>query len=169
MSLSARLFPTLRTQVLRSHTLRSQAMARFAVPASFSTFARSQSNVPDNLLYTQDHEWVLAEGDVATVGITDHAQKELGDIVFVDIQKGTFERESEFGTVESVKAVSQLFAPISGEVTEINPELESDPELLNTDPYTDGWVAKFKISNKDELKSLLDAAAYKKLIDAGSE
>ncbi|KAI8359057.1 glycine cleavage system H protein [Mortierella sp. GBAus27b] len=135
------------------------------------------ASVPDNLLYTQDHEWVLAEGDVATVGITDHAQKELGDIVFVDIQKGTFEREckvhrtraAEFGTVESVKAVSQLFAPISGEVTEINPELESDPELLNTDPYTDGWVAKFKISNKDELKSLLDAAAYKKLIDAGSE
>lgn len=122
-------------------------------------------NFPENLKYTKEHEWISIEGDTATVGITDFAQGELGDIVFVEIEsKGqTLSKDSTFGTVEAVKTVSDLFMPISGEVTEVNPALESNPELVNSDPYQAGWMVKIKISNAAELNDLLDATAYKAL------
>ena len=119
-----------------------------------------------NLKYTKDHEWVRVEGDIAYVGITDFAQGELGDIVYVEIE--TLNEEIEmgdvFGTVEAVKTVSDLFMPISGEVIELNEKLESEPELVNSDPYGDGWMVKIKFENKLELDSLLDAQGYEKLI-----
>lgn len=123
-------------------------------------------NVPANLKYTKDHEWVLIEGDVATVGITDFAQGELGDIVYVEIETEgeTLEQEEVFGTVEAVKTVSDLFMPLSGEIIEFNSALESSPETVNSDAYGDGWMIKIKISNEAELDNLLDAAAYSALI-----
>lgn len=123
-------------------------------------------NVPQNLKYTKDHEWVLVEGDVATVGITDFAQGELGDIVYVEIETEgeTLDQEEVFGSVEAVKTVSDLFMPISGEIIEFNSGLESNPEAVNSDPYGDGWMIKVKVSNPSELDSLLDAAAYSALI-----
>ena len=122
-------------------------------------------NFPENLKYTKDHEWISIDGDIATVGITDFAQGELGDIVFVEIEtKGqTLAKEATFGTVEAVKTVSDLFMPISGEVTEVNPALESNPELVNSDPYQAGWMVKIKISNAEELSELLDSTAYQAL------
>ncbi len=122
-------------------------------------------NFPENLKYTKDHEWISIDGDTATVGITDFAQGELGDIVFVEIEtKGqTLAKEATFGTVEAVKTVSDLFMPISGEVTEVNPALESNPELVNSDPYQAGWMVKIKISNAAELAELLDSTAYQAL------
>lgn len=122
-------------------------------------------NFPENLKYTKDHEWISIDGDTATVGITDFAQGELGDIVFVEIEtKGqTLVKEATFGTVEAVKTVSDLFMPISGEVTEVNPALESNPELVNSDPYQAGWMVKIKISNAAELAELLDSTAYQAL------
>lgn len=125
-------------------------------------------NVPENLKYTKDHEWVSVDGDVATVGITDFAQGELGDIVYVEIETEgeTLEQEEVFGSVEAVKTVSDLFMPISGEVMEFNSGLESDPESVNNDPYGKGWMIKIKISNPSDLDGLLDAAAYKELIGA---
>ncbi|MDI1233873.1 MAG: glycine cleavage system protein GcvH [bacterium] len=123
-------------------------------------------NFPENLKYTKEHEWISVEGDVATVGITDFAQGELGDIVFVEIEtKGqTLAKDATFGTVEAVKTVSDLFMPISGEITEVNPALESNPELINSDAYTGGWMVKIKISNTAELSDLLDVTAYRALI-----
>lgn len=123
-------------------------------------------NVPANLKYTKDHEWVLIEGDVATVGITDFAQGELGDIVYVEIETEgeTLEQEEVFGTVEAVKTVSDLFMPISGEIIEFNSALESSPETVNSDAFGDGWMIKIKISNEAELDNLLDADAYAALI-----
>lgn len=125
-----------------------------------------EMNVPQNLKYTKDHEWVLVEGDVATVGITDFAQGELGDIVYVEIETEgeTLDQEEVFGSVEAVKTVSDLFMPISGEIIEFNSGLESNPEAVNSDPYGDGWMIKVKVSNPSELDSLLDAAAYSALI-----
>lgn len=122
-------------------------------------------NFPADLKYTNDHEWVKVEGDVATVGITDFAQGELGDIVFVDIatQGETLDQEAVFGTVEAVKTVSDLFMPISGEVLEVNSGLESDPESVNSDPYGKGWMVKVKITNPSEIDALLDVDAYKAL------
>jgi glycine cleavage system H protein len=122
-------------------------------------------NFPENLKYTKDHEWISIDGDTATVGITDFAQGELGDIVFVEIEtKGqTLAKEATFGTVEAVKTVSDLFMPISGEVTEVNPALEANPELVNSDPYQAGWMVKIKISNAEELSELLDSTAYQAL------
>jgi glycine cleavage system H protein len=122
-------------------------------------------NFPENLKYTKDHEWISIDGDTATVGITDFAQGELGDIVFVEIEtKGqTLAKEATFGTVEAVKTVSDLFMPISGEVTEVNPALESNPELVNSDPYQAGWMVKIKISNAEELSELLDSTANQAL------
>lgn len=119
-------------------------------------------NFPENLKYTKDHEWISVDGDVATVGITDFAQGELGDIVFVEIEtKGqTLSKEATFGTVEAVKTVSDLFMPVSGEITEVNPALEGSPELINSDAYNGGWMVKIKMSNPVELSELLDAAAY---------
>jgi glycine cleavage system H protein len=122
-------------------------------------------NFPENLKYTKDHEWISIDGDTATVGITDFAQGELGDIVFVEIEtkSQTLSKEATFGTVEAVKTVSDLFMPISGEVSEVNPALESNPELVNSDPYQAGWMVKIKISNPEELNELLDSTAYQAL------
>jgi glycine cleavage system H protein len=123
-------------------------------------------NFPADLKYTKDHEWVRLEGDIATFGITDFAQGELGDIVYVDIKSTgqSLNQHDVFGTVEAVKTVSDLFMPLSGQVTEINPMLESNPAGVNSDPYGDGWMVKVKISNAEELSGLLDAEAYKTLI-----
>ena len=123
-------------------------------------------NFPENLRYTKDHEWVSIEGDVATVGITDFAQHELGDIVYVEIEtKGkALAAEAVFGTVEAVKTVSDLFLPVSGTITEINPLLESEPEKVNNDPYGDGWMIKMKVDNPDDVSELMDADAYQKVV-----
>lgn len=123
-------------------------------------------NIPQNLKYTKDHEWVVVEGDIVTIGITDFAQSELGDIVFVDIttEGETLDQEEVFGSVEAVKTVSDLFMPISGEIIELNEKLDGDPELVNSDPYGDGWMIKVKISDASQLNDLLDAAAYEALI-----
>jgi len=123
-------------------------------------------NAPDNLLYTNDHEWLLIDGDVATIGITDYAQAELGDIVFVDVDTldENLDKEEVFGSVEAVKTVSDLLLPISGEVVEFNEILEDTPEKINTDPYGEGWIVKLKISDKNELTDLLDAKAYKEML-----
>lgn len=123
-------------------------------------------NFPPDLKYTKDHEWIKLEGDIATVGITDFAQGELGDIVYVDIDsKGsTLAQEAVFGTVEAVKTVSDLFMPVSGQVTEVNSEINQQPDLVNKDPYGKGWMIKIKLSNASEVSSLLDVGAYKNLI-----
>lgn len=125
-------------------------------------------NIPQDLKYSKDHEWVRVEGDTVTIGITDFAQGELGDIVYVDVDSEgeTLAAEEVFGTVEAVKTVSDLFMPVSGEVIELNAILESEPEKINSDPYGDGWVIKVKISDASELDSLLDATAYKELVGA---
>ena len=123
-------------------------------------------NIPANLLYTKDHEWILVDGDIATVGITDFAQSELGDIVYVEVEtEGDTLNEGEtFGTVEAVKTVSDLFMPLSGEITEFHEELEAEPEKVNTDPYGAGWMIKIKFDNQAELDALLSADKYKELI-----
>jgi glycine cleavage system H protein len=123
-------------------------------------------NIPDNLKYTKDHEWVSLEGDIATIGITDFAQKELGDIVYVDINTvgETVEKEAVFGTVEAVKTVSDLFMPVTGEVLEVNSNLESAPDSVNSDPYGDGWMVKVKVADPASVNSLLSADDYKKVI-----
>lgn len=119
-------------------------------------------NFPENLKYTKDHEWVSVSGNTATVGITDFAQRELGDIVFVDINTvgETLEADAIFGTVEAVKTVSDLFLPVAGKVLEVNPALNDNPELVNSDPYGEGWMVKVEISNASDLDNLMDAAAY---------
>ena len=124
-------------------------------------------NIPAHLKYTKDHEWVQIDGDIATVGITDFAQGELGDIVYVEVETldETLEAEEVFGTVEAVKTVSDLFMPLSGEVIEINGALEDEPELVNTDPYGKGWMIKIAISDSLQIENLLDAEAYQKLIE----
>jgi len=121
---------------------------------------------PDNLKYTKDHEWILIEGDIGTVGITDYAQGELGDIVFVELpEKGKDVGQGDsFGTIEAVKAVSDLYAPLSGSVIEANKNLENEAEVVNKDPYGKGWMIKLKISKKEELSGLLDADSYRALV-----
>ena len=125
-------------------------------------------NTPANLHYTKDHEWISVDGDTATIGITDHAQRELGDIVYVDVD--TLDKDiaqhDVFGTVEAVKTVSDLFCPVSGTVTEVNAKLADAPETVNSDPYGDGWIIKLKLSNPGELADLLTAEAYSELIGA---
>ena len=123
-------------------------------------------NIPKNLKYTKDHEWILIEGNYATIGITDFAQSELGDIVFVEVdtQGETLDLESVFGTVEAVKTVSDLFMPISGTVEFFNDKLEDSPEIINEDPYGDGWMIKIKISNPEDISSLLDPESYARLL-----
>lgn len=123
-------------------------------------------NIPDNLKYTKDHEWVKIDGDIATIGITDFAQGELGDIVYVEVETldETLDREEVFGTVEAVKTVSDLFLPLTGEIIEFNNTLEDEPERVNSDPYGDGWMVKVKFSDASQVKDLLDAEAYKNLI-----
>ncbi len=125
-------------------------------------------NLPSELKYTKDHEWVKIDGDVATVGITDFAQSELGDIVYVEVETldETLDKEEVFGTVEAVKTVSDLFLPLSGEIIEFNEALEDEPEKVNTDPYGDGWMIKIKLSNTDEIAELMSVEEYKALIGA---
>jgi len=123
-------------------------------------------NFPADLRYTKDHEWVKLEGNVATVGITEFAQSELGDIVYVDIDSvgKSFEAEAVFGTVEAVKTVSDLFLPLAGTVDQVNPALANQPELVNTDPYGEGWMIKMSVSDVAHYENLLSSEAYKKLI-----
>jgi len=125
-------------------------------------------NIPNNLKYTEDHEWASVEGDIATVGITDFAQGELGDVVFIEIETEgeTLDKGETFGTVEAVKTVSDLFMPVSGEVVEINEMLADEPELVNKDPFAKGWMIKIKMSNPAELDELLTPEAYKKMLEA---
>ena len=123
-------------------------------------------NIPENLKYTKDHEWLNIDGDIATIGITSFAQGELGDIVFIDVdtQGEELENKEVFGTIEAVKTVSDLFMPVSGEVIEFNKDLEDTPELINSDPYGDGWIIKVSISNTSALDKLLSSDEYKNLI-----
>lgn len=120
-------------------------------------------NIPADIKYSKDHEWIKAEGDYAIVGISDFAQSELGDIVFVEIDTvgETLSKDAVFGTVEAVKTVSDLFMPVSGEVLEVNSKLESSPELVNQDPYGEGWLIKIRLSNPEELNTLMDSTSYK--------
>ncbi|WP_421920854.1 glycine cleavage system protein GcvH [Marinifilum sp.] len=123
-------------------------------------------NVPENLKYTKDHEWVRVEGEKAFIGVTDFAQGELGDIVFVEVETEgeELDKEEVFGTIEAVKTVSDLFMPIGGEVLEFNEKLEDAPDLINSDPYGEGWIVKIKLDAEDELEELLTAEAYKELL-----
>jgi len=123
-------------------------------------------NIPGDLKYTKDHEWIKAEGDVVTVGITDYAQGELGDVVFVELPEPgqTVEMDESFGTIEAVKAVADLFCPVSGEISETNEELENDPEIVNKDPYSAGWMVKIRLSDTTQLDGLMSAEDYEKMI-----
>jgi len=123
-------------------------------------------NVPSNLKYTKDHEWISIDGDIATVGITDFAQGELGDIVYVEVETvdETLEKDEVFGSVEAVKTVSDLFLPLSGEIVEFNEKLETEPEIVNSDAFGEGWMVKIKFTNPSEVEDLLDDEAYKKII-----
>jgi glycine cleavage system H protein len=123
-------------------------------------------NIPKDLKYTKDHEWVKVDGDIATVGVTDFAQGELGDIVFIEIETEgeTLEQEATFGTIEAVKTVSDLFMPVAGEITEFNSSLETNPETVNSDPYGDGWMVKIKLSDVSQLSELMDAASYEAML-----
>lgn len=125
-------------------------------------------NIPSELKYSNDHEWIRIDGDVAYIGITDFAQGELGDIVFVEIETvgESLKKEEIFGTVEAVKTVSDLFLPVSAEILEVNPKLESNPELVNHDPYGEGWMIKVKVTNPTELDHLMDATSYSSLVGA---
>ncbi|NDV15613.1 glycine cleavage system protein GcvH [Muricauda sp. TY007] len=125
-------------------------------------------NIPSELKYTKDHEWVKIDGDIATVGITDFAQSELGDIVYVEVETldETLDKEEVFGTVEAVKTVSDLFLPLSGEIVEFNEALEDEPEKVNSDPYGDGWMVKIRLSEPSEVEGLMSADDYKALIGA---
>ena len=124
------------------------------------------ANVPEGLYYSKDHEWLRVEGDTGTVGITDHAQNSLGDVVYVELPKAgeSFSAHDTFGSVESVKAVSELFLPVAGEVTEVNESLTDEPEKVNTDPYGEGWMLRVRLSNRGEVDSLLSAAEYEDYI-----
>jgi glycine cleavage system H protein len=123
-------------------------------------------NVPSELLYTEDHEWIKVDGDIATIGITQHAQSELGDIVYVELPEvgDEFDKGDSMGTIEAVKTVADIYAPLAGEVTEINEQLADDSECMNTSPYSDGWIAMMKISDVDSLNKLLSAEKYLELI-----
>ena len=125
-------------------------------------------NIPSNLKYTKDHEWILLDGEIATIGITDFAQKELGDIVYVEVETldQTLEKDEVFGTVEAVKTVSDLFLPLAGEIVEFNDSLETSPEVVNSDPYGKGWMIKVKVANVSDFDELLSSDGYKTLIGA---
>jgi glycine cleavage system H protein len=129
------------------------------------------ANIPDNLHYSKDHEWIRVEGDTGTVGITDHAQHALGDVVYVELPKvgDRFEAHQSFGTVESVKAVSELFTPVSGEVTEINEALHDEPEKVNTDPYGEAWMIRIRLKDAGEVDGLLNAAEYEDFLSKETE
>ena len=124
-------------------------------------------NFPNNLRYTKDHEWIKLDGNIATIGITDFAQRELGDIVYIEVETiGKSLKAGEvFGTVEAVKTVSDLFMPLAGIITELNPALANSPESVNNDPYGEGWMIKMKTENPDDMNALMDAAAYQAMVD----
>ena len=128
---------------------------------------KNKMNFPEDLKYSKDHEWLRVEGNVAYIGITEFAQRELGDIVFVDIdtEGETLEREEVFGTIEAVKTVSDLFMPISGEVLEFNNKLEEQPELINSDPYNEAWIVKITLLNIEELDDLMDSVSYSSMVN----
>lgn len=123
-------------------------------------------NIPENLKYTKDHEWIKVEGNTGSIGITDYAQGELGDIVFVDIdpELGEINKGDSFGSIEAVKTVSDLYAPCTGKVLEVNTKLEDEPELMNSDPYGEGWIIKVELSDKSQVDDLMDSSAYKEHI-----
>jgi glycine cleavage system H protein len=124
-------------------------------------------NIPENLKYTKDHEWIKVEGNIGTIGITDYAQGELGDIIYVDVTaSGEIKQGESCGTIEAVKTVSDVFAPVSGKITEIHTSVNDNPASLNKDPYGEGWIVKIELTNPSELDSLLDASAYKELVGA---
>ncbi len=125
-------------------------------------------DIRDNLKYTSDHEWLHLDGDVATIGITDYAQKELGDVVFVEVETEgeNLDQGDTFGTIEAVKTVSDMYMPVSGEVLEFNEELEDQPELVNKEPYDSGWIVKVKVTDKDQVANLLGPDEYKKVIES---
>ena len=129
------------------------------------------ANVPEDLHYSKDHEWIRVEGDTGTVGISDHAQSSLGDVVYVELPKvgETFAAHEVFGSVESVKAVSELFVPVSGQVTEVNATLQDEPEKVNTDPYGAAWMIRLRLGNKSEIDSLLTAAEYEDYLNTETE
>ncbi len=129
------------------------------------------ANIPENLQYSKDHEWISVEGDIGTIGITDHAQHSLGDVVYVELPKvgDTFEAHESFGSVESVKAVSEIFTPVGGEVTEVNDTLQDEPEKVNTDPYGAAWMIRIRMKNPGEVDSLLSAAEYEDFTKAETE
>lgn len=129
------------------------------------------ASYPDNLQYTKDHEWIRVEGDTGTIGITDFAQEQLGDVVHVDLPRvgETLEAHAHFGEIESVKTFSELFTPVSGEVLEINEALNDSPELVNSEPYGDGWMIKIKLSNAGEVDSLLNASEYEDFVESQKE
>uniref|UniRef100_A0A6U2JXW0 Glycine cleavage system H protein n=1 Tax=Chlamydomonas euryale TaxID=1486919 RepID=A0A6U2JXW0_9CHLO len=137
--------------------------ADFALKVAGSAAARAFGTVAEGCKYAKSHEWAKVDGDVATVGISDHAQSELGDVVYVELPEvgRKFDQGETFGVVESVKAASDVYAPVSGEVVEVNTELSDKPATINTDPYAGGWIMKLKMSNKGDLSKLMDAAAYK--------
>ena len=128
------------------------------------------ANIPENLRYSKDHEWVLVEGDIATVGITDYAQHALGDVVYVELPKpgDTFEAHEAFGSVESVKAVSEVFSPVAGEIVEVNESLNDDAEKVNSDPYGDAWMVKLRMTNPGEADAMLTAAEYEEFLNANA-
>jgi glycine cleavage system H protein len=129
------------------------------------------ANIPENLQYSKDHEWISVEGDIGTIGITDHAQNSLGDVVYVELPKvgDTFEAHESFGSVESVKAVSEIFTPVGGEVIEVNESLQDEPEHVNTDPYGAAWMIRVRMKNPGEVDSLLSAAEYEDFTKAETE
>ena len=129
------------------------------------------ANVPEDLHYSKDHEWIRVEGDVGTIGITDHAQNSLGDVVYVELPKAgeSFSAHEPFGSVESVKAVSEIFSPVGGEVVEVNEALQDEPERVNTDPYGEGWMIRVRMTNPGEVDSLLSAAEYEDFTKAEAE
>ena len=128
------------------------------------------ANIPENLRYSKDHEWVSVAGETATIGITDYAQHSLGDVVYVELPKAgeTFNEHEAFGSVESVKAVSEIFTPVSGEVTEVNEGLNDTPEVVNSNPYDGGWIVKLRMSNPGEVDALLSAAEYEEYLNANT-
>lgn len=128
------------------------------------------SNIPENLRYSKDHEWVGVDGDIATIGITDYAQHSLGDVVYIDMPRvgDKFSAHEAFGSVESVKAVSEIFLPIAGEISEVNEGLNDTPESVNNDPYTDGWMVKIKMDNPGEADGMLSAAEYEEYLEASA-
>ncbi len=128
------------------------------------------SNIPENLRYSKDHEWVGVDGDIATIGITDYAQHSLGDVVYIDMPRvgDKFGAHEAFGSVESVKAVSEIFLPVAGEITEVNDGLNDTPEAVNNDPYTDGWMVKVRMDNPGEADGMLSAAEYEEYLEASA-